>query len=79
MVLCPEHARVVASAGWDKRRTREYLAGKLDTVESADDLLLMVAGGEAGGFSAIVPPWAPGKHSSQPVTRAVGVCVDCEE
>ena len=78
LVLCPEHARVVAGAGWSKRQTREYLAGKAECLESPDDLLLLVAGGEAGGFSAIVPPWAPGKSSSQPVTRAVGVCVDCE-
>ena len=79
LVMCPEHARVIAGAGWSKRRACEYLAGKVDTLESADDLLLVVAGGEAGGFSAVVPPWAPGKSSSQPVTRPVGVCVDCEE
>ena len=30
----------------------------------------------AGGFSAIVPPWAAGADSL-PVTRAVGVCIDC--
>jgi len=79
VVLCPEHARVVAGAGWSKRQAREYLASKLTCLESPDDLLLIVAGGEAGGFSAIVPPWPPGKHSSQPVTRPVGVCIDCEE
>ena len=78
LVMCPEHARVVAGAGWSKRQTREYLANKADCLETADDLLLLVAGGEAGGFSAIVPPWLPGKGSSQPVTRAVGVCIDCE-
>jgi hypothetical protein len=40
-----------------------------------DDLLIVAAGGKAGGFSAIVPPWAGG--DSLPVTRAVGVCIDC--
>ncbi|HEX6512177.1 MAG TPA: hypothetical protein VF157_07765 [Chloroflexota bacterium] len=79
LVMCPEHARVLAGAGWSKRQVREYLASKLESLESADDVLLLVAGGEAGGFSAIVPPWLPGKRSSQPVTRPVGVCVDCEE
>jgi hypothetical protein len=79
LVMCPEHARVVAGAGWSKRQAREYLASKVSGIESPDDILLIVAGGEAGGFSAVVPPWAPGKRSSQPVTRAVGVCVDCEE
>src|SRR5579884_2184918 len=78
-VLCPEHARVVAGAGWSKRQVREYVAGKVNCLETPDDLLLIVAGGEAGGFSAIVPPWPPGKASSQPVTKPVGVCVDCEE
>lgn len=78
VVMCPEHARVVAGAGWSKLQAREYLSGKVATLESPDDLLLLVAGGEAGGFSAVVPPWAPGKASSQPVTKAVGVCVECE-
>lgn len=78
LVICPEHARVVAGAGWSKRQLREYLTARVSGLESPDDLLVLVAGGEAGGFSAIVPPWMPGKHSSQPVTRAVGVCVDCE-
>ena len=79
VVLCPEHARVVAGAGWSKRQAREYIAGKTTCLETPDDLLLIVAGGDAGGFSAVVPPWPPGKASSQPVTRGVGVCVDCEE
>ncbi len=43
---------------------------------SPDDLLIVTAGGGAGGFSAIVPPWAAG-DSSRPVTRAIGVCIDC--
>lgn len=78
VVLCPEHARVVAGAGWRKREAREYLASRAAAVERPDDILLLVAGGEAGGFSAVVPPWLPGKKSSQPVTQAIGVCVDCE-
>lgn len=42
-----------------------------------DDLLIVTAGGGAGGFSALVPPWAAGADS-RPVTRAIGVCIDCE-
>src|SRR6266516_6566856 len=45
-------------------------------VETADDLLIVTAGGKAGGFSALVPPWAAGAVS-RPVTRAIGVCIDC--
>ena len=41
-----------------------------------DELLIVTAGGKAGGFSAIIPPWAGG--DSRPVTRAIGVCIDCE-
>jgi hypothetical protein len=43
---------------------------------SPDDLLIVTAGGKAGGFSAIIPPWAAGADSL-PVTRAIGVCIDC--
>lgn len=39
-------------------------------------ITLVVAGGGAGGFSAVIPPWAGGK-SSRMVTKAIGVCVDC--
>ncbi|MBV9229561.1 MAG: hypothetical protein JOZ18_09640 [Chloroflexi bacterium] len=45
-------------------------------MSSPDDLLIITAGGGAGGFSAIVPPWAAGADSL-PVTRAIGVCIDC--
>lgn len=45
-------------------------------MNSPDDLLIVTAGGKAGGFSAIVPPWAAGADSL-PVTRAIGVCIDC--
>ncbi len=45
-------------------------------VATPHDLLLVTAGGKAGGFSAVIPPWAAGADS-RPVTRAVGVCIDC--
>jgi hypothetical protein len=45
-------------------------------LETPEELLILTAGGKAGGFSAIVPPWAAG--DSRPVTRAVGVCIDCD-
>lgn len=44
---------------------------------SPDDVLIVTAGGRAGGFSAIIPPWAAGADSL-PITRAIGVCIDCE-
>jgi hypothetical protein len=43
---------------------------------SSDDLLVIAAGGPAGGFGAVIPPWFGWK--SRAVTMAVGACVDCE-
>jgi len=45
-------------------------------MESADQLLVIAAGGPAGGFGAVIPPWLG--HKSRAVTMAVGACVDCE-
>lgn len=44
-------------------------------LESADHLLVVAAGGPAGGFGAVIPPWLG--HKSQAVTMAIGACVDC--
>ena len=41
-----------------------------------DHLLLIAAGGPAGGFGVVIPPWFGEK--SRAVTLAVGACVDCE-
>ena len=54
------------------RADREYAA-----MESADQLLVVAAGGPAGGFAQIIPPWLGTK--SRATTVAVGACVDCEE
>jgi hypothetical protein len=45
-------------------------------LESPDHLLVVAAGGPAGGFGAVIPPWLG--HKSQAVTMAIGACVDCE-
>jgi hypothetical protein len=42
---------------------------------SPDDLLVVAAGGPAGGFGAVVPPWFGNR--SRAVTRAIGLCVTC--
>lgn len=41
-----------------------------------DDLLVIAAGGPAGGFGAVIPPWFGTK--SKAVTVAIGACVNCE-
>lgn len=50
---------------------REYAA-----LGEPDDLLVVAAGGPAGGFGAVIPPWLGGK--SKAVTVPVGACIDCE-
>ena len=45
-------------------------------LESQDHLLVIAAGGPAGGFGAVIPPWLGNK--SRAVTMAIGACVDCE-
>ena len=49
---------------------REYAA-----LTCPDDLLVIAAGGPAGGFGAVIPPWFGPK--SRAVTVAVGACIDC--
>jgi hypothetical protein len=45
-------------------------------LESAEHLLVVAAGGPAGGFGAVIPPWLGNK--SYAVTMAIGACIDCE-
>ena len=74
-----EHARIMrgewAEAGKGSvvgdRGEQEYPA-----LADPDDLLVIAAGGPAGGFGAVIPPWFGDK--SRAVTVAIGACVDCE-
>jgi len=45
-------------------------------LDSADSLLVVAAGGPAGGFGAVIPPWMG--HKTKAVTAAIGACADCE-
>jgi hypothetical protein len=67
VVISPEHRAVLARARWSKAQVRQHLAAQVGHLEP-DDLLVLTAGGEAGGFSAIIPPWVGGQ-GSYPVTR----------
>ena len=53
------------------RAEREYAA-----MESPQELIVVAAGGPAGGFAQVIPPWLGTK--SRATTVAVGACVDCE-
>src|SRR5262245_6896124 len=43
---------------------------------SPEDLMVVAAGGPAGGFGAVIAPWMGSK--TRAVTAAIGACVDCE-
>jgi hypothetical protein len=65
-----EWAEVGKGAVVRDRGDTEYAA-----LTSPDDLLAIAAGGPAGGFGAVIPPWFGGK--SRAVTLPIGACVDC--
>ena len=54
-----------------KKGETEYSA-----LPSPEHLLIIAAGGPAGGFGAVIPPWLGTR--SQAVTAGIGVCIDCE-
>ena len=66
-----EWADVGKAAIVGDRGEEEYRA-----LETPESLLVIAAGGPAGGFGAVIPPWHGGK--SKAVTLALGACVDCE-
>ncbi len=43
----------------------------------ADDILITVAGGDAGAHSAFIPSWSQGRGSIFQ-SRPIGVCIDCD-
>ena len=65
-----EWAEVGKAAVVRDRGDTEYAA-----LESPDALLVVAAGGPAGGFGAVIPPWLGDK--SKAVTLPIGACVDC--
>lgn len=66
-----EWADVGKGAVVRNRGDMEYAA-----LPSPEDLLVIAAGGPAGGFGAVIPPWLGPK--SKAVTAPIGACIDCE-
>ena len=68
----------VRRADW-QRVGKGRVAGGEDVefaaLASPDDLLVVAAGGPAGGFGMVIPPWFGSK--SRAVTRAIGLCLEC--
>ncbi|MEC7767610.1 MAG: hypothetical protein VYD92_11830 [Pseudomonadota bacterium] len=74
-----ENARVKRSE-WGQVGKQAVVRDKGDVTYNAlmepKNLLVLAAGGPAGGFGAIIPPWLGTK--SRAVTVAIGACVNCE-
>ena len=64
---------------WAECGKEAVVAGKADrryqALPDPEHLLVIAAGGPAGGFGAVIPPWLG--HKSRATTVAVGACVDC--
>lgn len=72
LILCPEHATTLGEAGWSKQDLRGYIVANGGGKHlSADEIVVVVAGGDAGRFSAVVAPWAGWGLGSSPVTRVI--------
>lgn len=69
-ILRQEWAECGKSAVVGDRGQEEYAA-----LTDEDHLLVIAAGGPAGGFGAVIPPWLG--HKSKAVTMAIGACIDC--
>ena len=73
-----EHARIRRSE-WAECGKGAVVGDKGDQIYPAmpdeDHLLVIAAGGPAGGFGAVIPPWLG--HKSRAVTVAIGACIDC--
>jgi hypothetical protein len=70
-ILRREWADVGKGAVVGRRGDQEYPA-----LPDPEHLLIIAAGGPAGGFGAVIPPWLG--HKSKAVTVAIGACLDCE-
>ena len=72
------HARI-RRAEWADCGKGGVVAGKGEKIYAAlgseDDLLVIAAGGPAGGFGAVIPPWLGTR--SRAVTVAIDACLDC--
>ncbi|MEM8925219.1 MAG: hypothetical protein AAGD35_17080 [Actinomycetota bacterium] len=73
-----DHARI-RRGEWAEVGKGEAVHDKADRAYQAlpdpDHLLVIAAGGPAGGFGLVIPPWLG--HKSRAVTVPVGACVDC--
>jgi hypothetical protein len=57
--------------------TATQAARKYPAVNDPDDILVVAAGGEAGGYSVVIPGWS-GRLHSQAITKMIPPCPTCQ-
>ena len=75
VVFAPEHAATIGADGWSKARARQFLWEKTrPKFRAPDNLKLLVVGGTAGRFTALIPGWPfPDAPSGLVFRRVAGV------
>jgi hypothetical protein len=87
IVICPEHAAYLKTAGWSRRQLCEYLyenskepAGKIEGTQrsgasalaSPDAVVPIVAGGDGGAWSIVIPMWSTGANTRSVTKQIMG-------
>ena len=75
VVMAPEHAATIGGDGWSKAQVREFLwEATHPKFRAPENLKVLVAGGTAGRFTALIPGWPfPNAPSSLVVKLIAGV------
>jgi hypothetical protein len=79
VLLAPEHARTIAADGWSKARTRQFLWELCcdptlgPKFRAPEHLKLVVTGGTAGRFTALIPGWPFPNAPTQLVIKRIRV------
>ena len=79
LLVSPMHARTIAADGWSKADVRRYLWERLEARRRGPDpkfrapehLKLIVAGGAAGPFTALIPGWPFADSPSRLVLKKI--------
>lgn len=79
LLVSPMHARTIAADGWSKADVRRYLWERLEArrqgpapkFRAPEHLKLVVAGGAAGPFTALIPGWPFADSPSRLVLKRI--------
>jgi hypothetical protein len=79
LLVSPMHARTIAADGWSKADVRRYLWERLEArrqgpapkFRAPEHLKLVVAGGAAGPFTALIPGWPFADSPSRLVLKKI--------